>query len=431
MSSSAQSSEQIELTPNQLGQCTEHYEVSGKFAVRRVVLPGGQEVITKIVIDPNVLEGEDAQSIFDYSFLRLKVKPEANFSEEIPSADLFSSCGCLSLGALEACNAIGKKFTPIVAIDKDPNSVAVYKDNFEPLKTYSADISALVDGAIGSKPTISELKLQQDCFGIGTSLSLLLAGPPCQGYSSLNNYHRQDDDRNILYERVARFVELNSPTSVLIENVPTVIHSKDNVVGKTIQLMEDKGYFVDNGIINLVDIGVPQLRKRHVVVASKRKKVSIKDVIEKHRVKSKRTFEWAAGDLQNEPSAGLLSIPTKHSEENKRRMAYLHDKQIYDLPNELRPQCHQKKHGYKSMYGRIKIGEPTQTITSGFTSPGQGRYTHPTKARTITPHEAARLQLIPDFFDFSKVTMRSSLSLMIGNAAPMKLAYVFCLELLT
>jgi DNA (cytosine-5)-methyltransferase 1 len=61
---------------------------------------------------------------------------------------------------------------------------------------------------------------------------------------------------------------------------------------------------------------------------------------------------------------------------------------------------------------------------------GQGRYVHPDQTRTLTPHEAARLQLFPDFYDFSSVSSRTQWARMIGNAAPMKLSYVFCLEML-
>jgi DNA (cytosine-5)-methyltransferase 1 len=424
------SSKQIRLTPDLKNKCIERYEVEGDQVVRKIILPDGLEVTSQITIDQKAVQDCDAQSVFDHSFLRLKTKSKINFSEEITSVDLFSGCGCLSLGALEACTAIGKKLTPLLAIDRDPDALSVYSDNFNPSKTYSKDISTLVDGAMSSKLTASELQLRNNYLS-GIAPILLLAGPPCQGYSSLNNYHRQKDDRNKLYERVARFVEITSPANVLIENVPTVIYSTDKVVDKTIQLMKSKGYFVDSGIVNLVDIGVPQLRKRHVVVASKTKKVLIAEVIASRKVNCRRTFDWAAGDLQDEPAISIFNTPTKHSEENRKRMAYLYDNKLYDLPDRERPKCHRKKHGYKSMYGRIKADEPTQTITSGFTSPGQGRYIHPSKLRTITPHEAARLQLIPDYFDFSHATTRRSLSRMIGNAAPMKLSYVFCLELLT
>jgi DNA (cytosine-5)-methyltransferase 1 len=418
------------LAINSENRSKEIYEVINHCAVRYLILPNGQKIRSEMAISPTAPMNENAQSIYDYSFLRLKEKPKNDFSEVVSAVDLFSGCGCLSLGAMEAATAIGKKFTPLFAIEKDPDALAVYTDNFKPAKTYSKDICSLIDGPIGAEETPTEIELSRNYLS-GFVPTLVLAGPPCQGYSSLNNFHRQTDERNKLYERVARFVELISPTHILIENVPTVVHSLDNVVRRTIQLLESKGYFVDNEVINLADIGVPQLRKRHVVIASKKHKISIKQTVEKHRVEQKRTFEWAAGDLQDRSNVPLLDTQTKHSKENIGRIKYLHDNNLYTLPDIERPKCHQKKHGYKSMYGRIKANEPAQTITSGFCSPGQGRYVHPTRVRTITPHEAARLQLIPDYYDFSKVKTRRSLSMMIGNAAPMKLSYIFCLELFT
>jgi DNA (cytosine-5)-methyltransferase 1 len=408
------------------GSFSEVYEFSGNDVLRKVVMPD-RNVITRLSIDSRIPEGEDARSAFDYSYLRLKNKPEVSALSPIYAVDLFSGCGCLTLGALEACRAIGQGFVPLLAIDKDKDAMEVYKENFSPLKTFTGDISTLVNGILGSEPTFNEKLLKQEYLDNKTPF-LLLAGPPCQGYSSLNNFHRQSDDRNILYERVARFIELTSPENVLIENVPTVIYSKDKVVQRTIQLLSEKHYFLDSGVVNLADIGVPQVRKRHVLLASKRKRVSIVNTINSHHVMSKRSFKWAAVDLENELPMGILNSPTKHSPDNIKRMTYLHENDVYILPNDMRPKCHQKPHGYKSMYGRIKMDIPTQTITSGFTSPGQGRFTHPTKIRTITPHEAARLQLIPDFFNFSKASSRRSLSLMIGNSVPMKLSYILCLE---
>jgi DNA (cytosine-5)-methyltransferase 1 len=74
--------------------------------------------------------------------------------------------------------------------------------------------------------------------------------------------------------------------------------------------------------------------------------------------------------------------------------------------------------------------EPSQTITSGFSSMGQGRYVHAKERRTLTPHEAARLQSIPDFFQFDYAIGRTALAEMIANAVPTKLTYVLALELL-
>src|SRR5713226_230360 len=82
-----------------------------------------------------------------------------------------------------------------------------------------------------------------------------------------------------------------------------------------------------------------------------------------------------------------------------------------------------------SMYGRLNYDEAAQTITSGFGSPGQGRYIHPTRRRTLTAHEAARLQFFPDSFDFSSVKLRTALANMLGNAVPMLLSFVLVLAI--
>jgi DNA (cytosine-5)-methyltransferase 1 len=87
-------------------------------------------------------------------------------------------------------------------------------------------------------------------------------------------------------------------------------------------------------------------------------------------------------------------------------------------------------HSYKSVYGRLPWDRPAQTITTGFGSMGQGRFVHPKRRRTLTPHEAARLQFIPDHFRLDEVESKTALAEMIGNAVPPKLTYVFALELL-
>jgi DNA (cytosine-5)-methyltransferase 1 len=82
------------------------------------------------------------------------------------------------------------------------------------------------------------------------------------------------------------------------------------------------------------------------------------------------------------------------------------------------------------MYGRLHWEEPSQTITSGFGSMGQGRYVHPSEKRTITPHEAARIQGFPDFFSFESVKSRGELHTMIANAVPPKIMATITNELI-
>jgi DNA (cytosine-5)-methyltransferase 1 len=103
---------------------------------------------------------------------------------------------------------------------------------------------------------------------------------------------------------------------------------------------------------------------------------------------------------------------------------------LHDLPDSQRPDCHRlKPHDYRAVYGRLYADRPAPTMTTGFGSTGQGRFVHPTQKRTLTPHEAARLQFIPDFFDLSGLTRRH-LQTFIGNAVPPKMLYVLAKELL-
>lgn len=397
-------------------------------SVHRIVhLADGRKISTRTSIDYVVPDGEDARSAFEHAYLRKRSWPvQSGHSELVRVIDLFCGCGGLSLGTMEACRALKKRFISVAAVDKDLESLRVYEKNFKPLRTYNVDVNSIIDGAIGSKPTSNEMDLVRRVEDV----DVLLAGPPCQGYSSLNNYTRQNDKRNALYERVARFVEIAEPKHILIENIPSVTCAKEKVVQRTIHLMRRLGFNVDSGVVDLATIGVAQKRRRHIVMATS-KELSIREIMEKHHIKGRRSVKWAIVDLENEPLDGIFSEPTKHSEANMRRIEYLHKEGLYDLPDWLRPLCHRRgNHRYKSMYGRMKLDEPSQTITSGFLSPGQGRFIHPTRLRTITPHEAARLQGFPDFFDFSGARTRSSLSSMIGNAVPTKLSYVVCLNML-
>lgn len=402
-----------------------------RMSVRRVVyLPDGHRVVALFRLDHKAEPHEDPHALFDAAFLARPRPPHSWRRGEsiVRVADLFCGCGGLSLGAREACAALGRKFASVLALDKDLDSLEVYARNLRCANAVRDDIVNLVDGKLDQRVTDREREFADEVGGI----DILLAGPPCQGYSDLNNHTRRRDPRNALYERVARVAQLTRPTHILIENVPMVVHGEKGTVHGTIEALDRLGYSVDSGIVNLAEIGVPQRRKRHVVVASQSKTLSIKAVAERHRVDGTRDVMWAIGDLQSEEPNGIFTTSSHLSKENIERVAYLHDKDLYDLPNHLRPKCHSDgNHSYKSMYGRLRPHECAQTITSGFGSPGQGRFLHPTQTRVITPHEAARLQYFPDFFDFSSVKTRTSLAQMIGNAVPMKLSYALCLEFLT
>lgn len=421
-------SHEIDDTKNVIrGKESYRFTDSRQFVSRIVKLSEEEINSTRFkVAEPNNVS-QNPHTIYDHAFLRCKNRHYLNGqSKVIRGADLFSGCGGLSLGLKEACLALGKRFEATWAVDKDKPSFDVYVRNFNPKYSINGDIENVLCGKLGAELEDTEKILKQN---LG-SIDIGLAGPPCQGNSNLNNHTRRKDDRNKLYERVARFAEVIQPKHLIVENVPTVIHGRDKSLDTTIDCLLKLGYKVDSDIIDLSAFGVPQKRKRHVLIASLEKSVSVKEIVKRYKVSENRTVQWAIKDLEQEGNS-FFHESAQLSEANNKRIKYLFEKDEYNLPNYLRPICHQNdEHSYGAMYGRLKYNEPAQTITTGFMSPGQGRYIHPSRQRTLTPHEAARLQFFPDFFDFTLAKSKTNLKEMIGNAVPMPLSYVFGLELL-
>ncbi|MGH8736729.1 MAG: DNA cytosine methyltransferase [Burkholderiales bacterium] len=342
------------------------------------------------------------------------------------TVDLFSSCGLMSQGAADACRVLGKRFAPVLAVELNSIALDVYKTNFAPKRAECGDIRKLVNGRLGAKRTRVE---KQFLKKLG-EIQLVLGGPPCQGHSDLNNYTRRADPKNSLYNRMARFAELVKPKHIVIENVPAAVHAKSRVVQKTINRLRKLGYHVDSALVEVGKLGVPQGRRRHIVVASLTRKIVIADIVARFERES-RTTGWAIGDLLEAANKSVFDTASTPTKRNQQRIDYLFRQRLYNLPNRMRPKCHKNgDHSYMSVYGRLRWNRQAQTITTGFSSMGQGRFVHPKRHRTLTPHEAARLQFIPDHFRFDGVESKTALAEMIGNAVPPKLTYVIVLELL-
>ena len=108
--------------------------------------------------------------------------------------------------------------------------------------------------------------------------------------------------------------------------------------------------------------------------------------------------------------------------------SHLFETDAYDMPNDKRPLSHRDGHSYPSVYWRLRWDEPAGTITTGFLTPGRGRFIHPALPRTLTPHEAARLQGFPDSFDFrlkdGDRPKKTWLATIIGGAVPFNISYM-------
>jgi DNA (cytosine-5)-methyltransferase 1 len=221
---------------------------------------------------------------------------------------------------------------------------------------------------------------------------------------------------------MARAAIVLRPQAVIVENVPQVAHDHGEVVGLTKKALVRAGYMVCERVMNLQRVGVPQQRRRHLMLALRKglpMPEDLLDHIETTCVDHPRTVAWAIKDLGQLNSTNAFDRASVPSAENRERIAKLFREDIYDLDNADRPSCHRDKdHSYKAMYGRLRWDRPAQTITTGFGSMGQGRYVHPSQQRTLTPHEAARLQTIPDYVQFGSRDQRGAWARMIGNAVP-------------
>ncbi len=356
----------------------------------------------------------------DLEFLRNTARPNYEHGDDqITMVDLFSGCGGMALGVAHAAHLRGYSVRIPLAIDNDRGSVAVFQDNFPEAGCVPDDVCDWFDPAFDAPLTMTEREAKTR---VRADVDFLVGGPPCQGNSNLNNHTRRSDPRNALYTRMARASRVLEPRIAIIENVPTVVNDLGRVVEATREALEDAGYEVADSILKLWHMGLPQLRKRHVMLASREDEFVPKDVLDilqKNPGCGVRDLEWAIADLVDIPAESGFDMESNPSQTNAERIRWLFDNDEYDLPNPLRPPCHQNdSHSYTSIYGRLRWDRPAQTITTGFNSIGQGRNVHPARRRTITPHEAARLQFFPDFFSFGAVDTRSAWARLIGNAVP-------------
>ena len=352
-------------------------------------------------------------------------------SQKLRVVDAFCGPGGLSLGVRLAAAGLGRDIEILAAIDTDAKALDVYGANLTPLAVIKASVSTLVDFHVSGQgleisfayePEILSSTLARLC-----PVDLFIAGPPCEGHSNLNNHTRREDPRNhLLLTTVALGVALNA-TGILIENVPEVRNDYSRVVQKAEKLLQSAGYTVDAAVVKADELGVPQRRARFFLlgVRGAGQTFSIQAIESALRAPA-TPISWAIGDLLDREPIEFMDTAAAVNAVNQRRIEYLFERNIYDLPDEQRPECHQQGTSYRAVYGRMQWDRPAHTVTTGFNSPGQGRYIHPLRQRVITPREAARIQTFPDWFTFTPgpgAITRKHVAKCIGDAVPPMLAY--------
>jgi DNA (cytosine-5)-methyltransferase 1 len=347
--------------------------------------------------------------------------------------DLFSSAGGLSLGVREATKALGLNLRTLGAVDLDGDALATYAANFDVSQTVEASVKSLVDYRIEDEGGHSSFAYKPETVGKFSSLNevdLIVGGPPCQGHSSLNNYSRGNDVRNELYLTMPAMAVATNAKCVIIENVPRVVHDYGQVVRTAQTLFENSGYYVSSGVLTATDFGWPQTRSRHFMIASRIRQPLDLDFVTNSLRTPTQNLKWLIGDIEDLPAQSELLIDAipKTSEINTKRINWLFDNDQYELADTERPICHQDGHTYPSVYGRLSYEKCSPTITSGFQSPGRGRYVHPTRRRVLTVREAARIQGFPDNYRYldksGNAASRILLQKWIGDAVPSVLGYV-------
>lgn len=326
--------------------------------------------------------------------------------------DLFSGCGGLTHGLRRA------SFRVIGAVEIDGLAVETYRMNHSGVQLWAQDIRSLsaldVRSVLGLK--VGDLDLLTGC-------------PPCQGFSVLrtrNGHHKVVDLRNDLVYDFLRFVRELRPKTVMMENVPAL--AGDQRMADLRSTLTSLGYTVTDGVLNAADFGVPQRRRRLIVLASRFGRVSFPSASTR-----RRTVRGAIGLLPAPGESGdpLHDLPERRSD----RVATI-IRQIptdggsrSELPGAYQLECHRRSDGFKDTYGRMAWRKVAPTITSGCFNPSKGRFLHPEAHRGITMREAALLQSFPRRYRFSARRGKSRIALLIGNAVPPTFAYRQALEI--
>lgn len=260
----------------------------------------------------------------------------------------------------------------------------------------------------------------------------LLAGcAPCQTFSSYNQKADKSDQRWWLLLEFARLVQEIRPELVTMENVPGL--AEQDVFETFVGLLKNQGYKCSHSIVDCVEYGIPQTRRRLVLLASKYGPISLQspEVFGACR----RTVRMAIAHL---PPLEAGQVDSKDPLHQTAALSPLNMERIKaskaggtwkDWNAGLISNCHRKESGesYSSVYGRMSWDAASPTMTTQFYGFGSGRFGHPEQDRALSLREGAILQTFPDDYEFvppGKKVKKTTVGRLIGNAVPVRLGEV-------
>lgn len=322
--------------------------------------------------------------------------------------DLFCGVGALSHGLLKAGLEIKAGY------DTDARCKFAYESNNK-AGFHTRDVSKL---------TASEIK----AHFTGERPSVLAGCAPCQPFSTYKQRYDEDPQWGLV-KKFARLAVQVEPDYVTMENVPALERYKDGrVFGEFVSILREAGYSVEWTIAKCEEFGVPQRRRRLVLIAARHRQASALKVGRTAAV----TVQEAIGNLPK-LSAGetdpndKLHVASSLSDLNIQRIKASKPGGTWrDWPEELRAACHRRSSGktYPGVYARMTWDAPSPTMTTQCYGYGNGRFGHPDQDRAISLREAAILQSFPRGYKFLPETETPSMKEVgrwIGNAVPVKL----------
>lgn len=333
-------------------------------------------------------------------------------AQEVPARffnviSLFSGAGGLDLG-LEMAGYQTR--TCVEFISSFRETIRRNRPEWNPIEDFNGDVTQISSDLILERAGLKKREVD-----------LIVGGPPCQSFSNMGNRRGTNDARGRLFKDYIRIISEIRPLGFVFENVEGI--KQHNVLDELQKELERLGYTVKCQTLNAVDYGVPQKRKRVVVVGClgtepllpvpTHSKGGIVPGTKKWVTVGEAISQLTPKDLLRPDCKGM-----NHSEEMKRRMHMVPPGgNFFDVPKKYLPNCWTNgKHQGQDTFGRLRLDEPSVTIrTSGF-NPTKGRYIHPLEDRGLNTLEMALLQSFPK--DFKYYGSIKDIGTQIGNAVP-------------
>ncbi len=338
-----------------------------------------------------------------------------NMSAGVVLADFFSGCGGSTRGFADA------GIEPVLAIDWDSDAAATYRLNFPETTFLERDILSL------SVDEVEEVLPPR-----GEAIRLFAGCAPCQPFSGHRHGPTALDKRSFLLLEFLRFVKASNPELIFVENVPGMQRLSTSR-GPLAEFVDEvsKTHDVSVDIISSADYGIPQTRRRLVLVASRLGPIKLP--LPTHGLETGEPHSTIRDWIGSLPPIEAGQEDSEISNHRAMMLSDLNLKRIRatpeggdrrDWPRRLWPDCHQGGFdGHTDVYGRLRWDSPAPTLTTKCLSYSNGRFGHPSQDRALSAREAARLQTFPNSFRFTGSL--TSQGKQIGNAVPVLLAEHF------